>query len=335
MLATEDASTFWNQFCAKLDILFIYQEKEEVKAKKDPEEGESDYEEEPPKKRFDFEAFESSQKFSGDINLCNCVKYWIFSQWLQELDTITKSFERFKVQNLIDNTNKAFDTTPAYLQEIKLNSTGKSSMKGAVRRNSIQIGLVYDKIDATLLNNLFKQYPNMFTTSVSQEKLIELRQNVEKQYSNLKILDLNGNPLVLVDGKDPTLQTEVPSLNMLDMNPVSSIDMNKLKSKTESEGPSTPGEIRLKTDSSFDLSISVLGGINGVKLTEETWSNLPNFGKYLVIMLFTSLFRWTRDKIQKFKILDSSRIFRRNYKKWCEAVGYRIHEGWGNWKNWF
>ena len=278
MLKTEDSSTFWNSFWSKLDILFIYQEKEEVKAKKLPDEGESDYEVEEPKKRFDIEQFEKTQAFNGDLNLCKWLKYCIFTQWLKELDGITKSFEKFKVQNLLDNTNKAFDTTPAYMQEIKLNSAGQSSMKGAVRRNSIQIGLVYDHIDATLLNNLFKQYPNMFTTSVSQEKLIELRQSVEKQYSNLKILDLNGNPFVLVDGKDPVLQTEVPSLNMLDMTPVKSTDMSKIKSKVDSNEDRTPGDINLKTDSSFNLAITVLGGVTGVKLTEENCSNLPNFG---------------------------------------------------------
>ena len=69
MLHTEDLSLFLNQFCAKLDILFIYQEKEEVKVKKEPGEGESDYEEELSKKRFDFEAFEASQNYKGDLNL--------------------------------------------------------------------------------------------------------------------------------------------------------------------------------------------------------------------------------------------------------------------------
>ena len=67
---------------------------------------------------------------------------------------------------------------------------------------------------------------------------------------------------------------------MFDIKPRTATDMSKMKLKDEAEGPSVPGEIRLKTDSSFDLSISVLWGVSEIKLTEENSSNLPNFGMH-------------------------------------------------------
>jgi len=80
---------------------------------------------------------------------------------------------------------------------------------------------------------------------------------------------LKGNPFVLVEFYKPYCLSQLRNLRLFDDTPIAKDEGKKNRTiKSEKQTQGTP-ELELNNDISFDLNISVLGGITGVKLAEE------------------------------------------------------------------
>lgn len=101
------------------------------------------------------------------------------SMKLQELDFISRDFEKLRILDLSNNYIEAVENTPPNLQELYLNSNNVTSVRGPVNQNLLHLGLAYNHIDEYLLNDIHKYYPCLFSLNVSHNKLLNLEQTVE------------------------------------------------------------------------------------------------------------------------------------------------------------
>ena len=193
------------------------------------------------------------------------------SMKLSEIDLLTRDFENLKILDLSNNNIRTIENTPPNLQELYLNYNNVGSVKGPVNKNLLHIGLSYNQIDIYLLNDIYRYYPNLFSLNVSHNKIVDLEQAVDvcAQFSDLKVLVLRGNPCVLIDGYKSYCINKLPNLRLFDLSPIPKDDAKKKKSMKSEKHTKGNGGIILNSDVSFDLNITVLGGIKGTRLTEE------------------------------------------------------------------
>jgi hypothetical protein len=201
------------------------------------------------------------------------------SMKIQELDFISRDFEKLKILDLSNNFIKAVENTPPNLEELYVNSNDVQHIRGPVNKNLLHLGLAYNHIDEYLLNDIYKFYPCLFSLNVSHNKLINLEQAAQicTQFGDLKILVLQGNPCCLVEGYKPYCINKLRSLRLFDTTPIPKDDAKKKRSMKSDRHTKASGELQLNNDISFDLEISVLGGVTGVKLTEEHFEDPTKF----------------------------------------------------------
>lgn len=201
------------------------------------------------------------------------------SMKLQELDFISRDFEKLRILDLSNNYIQAVENTPPNLQELYLNSNDVTNIKGPVNRNLLHLGLAYNHIDEYSLNDIHKYYPCLFSLNVSHNKLLNLEQTVEVcgQFSDMKILVLRGNPICLVEGYKSYCINKLRNLRMFDITPIPKDDAKKKRAMKSEKLTKGNGEQQINNEISFDLSISVLGGITGIKLTDEHFEDPSKF----------------------------------------------------------
>lgn len=93
----------------------------------------------------------------------------------------------------------------------------------------------------------------------------------------MKVLVLRGNPICLVEGYKSYCINKLRNLRMFDITPIPKDDAKKKRAMKSDKLTKGNGEQPLNNDISFDLSISVLGGITGVKLTDEHFEDPSKF----------------------------------------------------------
>jgi len=160
-----------------------------------------------------------------------------------------------------------------------LNSNKVNSIKGPVNKNLLHLGLSFNEIDIYLLNDIHRFYPCLFSLNVSHNKLIDLKQTVDvcSQFTSLKVLILRGNPCALVEGYKAYCINQLKTLRLFDVTPIPKEDSKKKKSLKSEKNTRVNGDIILNNDISFDLTVSVLGGVSGTKITEELCQGIENF----------------------------------------------------------
>lgn len=270
------STLFWKRFCEQIDILYIHEESE-IDSKKKPEILEMT--EEVKKKISDYIQWNVIDESKIDQNIMKMFEVLFFpSMKLSEIDFLTREFEKLKILDLSNNKIAVLENSPPNLEELYLNSNNVSAIKGPLNKNLLHLGLAYNQVDTYMLNDIFRFYPNLFSLNVSHNKLVDLKQSVEiwAQFSDLKVLILRGNPWALVDGYKSYCINKLKKLRLFDVTPIPK-DESKKKSMKSDKQTKTTGDLQISNDVSFDLKITVLGGVQGTKLTEDNWPEIGNF----------------------------------------------------------
>jgi hypothetical protein len=270
------SSLFWNRFCEQIDILYIHEESE-IDSKKKPEILEMT--EEVKKKITDYIQWNVIDEAKIDQNIMKMIEVLFFpSMKLSEIDFLWREFDKLKILDLSNNKISTLENTPSNLEELYLNSNNVTWVKGPLNKKLLHLGLAYNHVDTYLLNDIYRFYPNLFSLNVSHNKLIGLEQTVEIwcQFADLKILILRGNPCALVEGYKSYCINKLKKLRLFDVTPIPKDDSKKKSLKSDKQ-TKTAGDFYINNDVSFDLKITVLGGVQGTKITEENCLGIENF----------------------------------------------------------
>jgi Leucine-rich repeat (LRR) protein len=82
----------------------------------------------------------------------------------------------------------------------------------------IHLGLSYNAISDSSLSKIVSAFPKLFCLDLSHNRLESIKDSIKglASLSDLKMLYLQGNPLMLVTGYRNTLKTKLPKLKILD-----------------------------------------------------------------------------------------------------------------------
>lgn len=214
-----------------------------------------------------------------DLNIMKMFEEISFKGYqITQIDFLAKDFENLKILNLDNNRITIIENTPPNLEELYLNSNMVTKIRGPENKNLLHLGLSFNSVDLFHLEDIFYFYPNLFSLNLSHNKLVDLEEtvNILLRLKNLKVLVLRGNPFVLMEGYKFYCIHKLPNLRVFDTTPIPKDDAKKKKSM-KSEKMSHSNLDNLSPDISFDLSITVLGGIKGVQLLEEQCEGADNF----------------------------------------------------------
>lgn len=117
------------------------------------------------------------------------------------LDPTLAKFDNLKVLNLSFNSIQKIEFLPPNLEELYLNGNEVNEVALSPTRpytKMIHLGLSMNKIRNTALSLIVKVFPNLFCLDVSFNDLCDLESSITwcKQLKNLKMLFMEGNPLV-------------------------------------------------------------------------------------------------------------------------------------------
>ena len=155
--------------------------------------------------------------FFSDFNMQN--------QSIVAIDPTLAKFQNLKVLNLSFNNIRKIEHLPANLEELYLNGNqiNEVSISAAKPLKSvIHVGLNMNKLRQPALTQLVKVFPNLFCLDVSFNDLCDLQTTVAwlKNLGDLKMLSVEGNPLILAPNCSNVLKEALPGLKMLDGNTI-------------------------------------------------------------------------------------------------------------------
>ena len=141
------------------------------------------------------------------------------------LDPTLAKFENLKVLNLSFNCITKIEFLPPNLEELYLNGNeiNEVALNPARPLNKmIHLGLSMNKIRSTALSLIVKVFPNLFCLDISFNDLCDLDSAIVwcKQLKSLKMLFMEGNPLVFTNNYTEIVQERVHGIKVLDGNPV-------------------------------------------------------------------------------------------------------------------
>ena len=127
--------------------------------------------------------------------------------------------------NLSFNTIKRIEFLPPNLEELYLNGNEVDEVGINVNKplNSLRhVGLSYNKIRQPALVHIVKVFPNLFCIDVSFNDICDMANALEwiSKLSKLRMLTLEGNPLVLTPNYTNSVIEKIPSLKIVDGNNV-------------------------------------------------------------------------------------------------------------------
>ena len=126
-----------------------------------------------------------------------------------------------KVLNLSFNCISRIENLPPNLEELYLNGNQVDHITLSVNKpfNSMyHLGLNRNKIRQTALSQIVKIFPNLFCLDLSFNDLCEIESAISwiKNLSNLKMLALEGNPLILTPNYQKIMVERMPNIKVLD-----------------------------------------------------------------------------------------------------------------------
>lgn len=127
--------------------------------------------------------------------------------------------------NLSFNNIRKIEHLPASLEELYLNGNEINEVSISAAKplkNVIHVGLNMNKLRQPALTQLVKVFPNLFCLDVSFNDLSDLQTTVSwlKKLASLKMLSVEGNPLILAPNCTNVLKESLPGLKMIDGNTV-------------------------------------------------------------------------------------------------------------------
>lgn len=133
------------------------------------------------------------------------------NQCIVSIDQTLAKFQNLKVINLSFNNIQKIEFLPPSLEELYLNGNriNEVSLSAAKpMKNMIHVGLSMNKIRQPALTQLVKVFPNLFCLDVSFNDLCDLNTSIVwlKKLSKLKMLSLEGNPVILAPRCTETLK---------------------------------------------------------------------------------------------------------------------------------
>lgn len=140
---------------------------------------------------------------------------------IEKMDSSLASMGNLKVLNL---SNNKITVLPAHLppkiQELNLtgNLITEINTGSAVFPSLLHIGVSYNQLNDAALKQIAKTFPKLFCIDISHNRLESLSQAVITLHglTDLKMLYLIGNPLMLCPGYRNVLKTKLKALKVLD-----------------------------------------------------------------------------------------------------------------------
>jgi Leucine-rich repeat (LRR) protein len=141
---------------------------------------------------------------------------------IEKIDSLLSKMSNLRILNLSYNKITVLPSClPPKLEE--LNLTGNSVSEIAIPSSShfptlIHLGLSYNAISDSSLSKIVSAFPKLFCLDLSHNRLESIKDSIKglASLSDLKMLYLQGNPLMLVTGYRNTLKTKLPKLKILD-----------------------------------------------------------------------------------------------------------------------
>ena len=234
---------------------------------------------------------------------------------LLEIDMVSLEFKRLKVLDLSNNLIEVLENTPPNLEELYLNYNRVNFVRGPINTSLLHLGLSYNSIGEKQLDEILRFYPKLFSLNIGHNKLIHLKESAEicSKFSDLKVLVLRGNPCVLVEGYKPYCIYKISNLRLFDNSSIHKDEAKKKKSMKSEKHTVGMGNISLNNDISFDLNISVLGGVEGVKLIEEHFED-PAIFEALEPKQRSSNF-WIQTEFLEKMIISEVKLWDENFMK--------------------
>lgn len=204
-------------------------------------------------------------------------------QCITAIDQTLSKFQNMKVLNLSFNNITRIEFLPPGLEELYLNGNQINEVAISAAKpmqNMIHVGLSMNKIRQPALTQLVKVFPNLFCLDVSFNDLCDLQTTVAwlKKLSSLKMLSLEGNPVILAPKCTEVLKEQLPGLKVIDGNTIfhdknadsanSAKSTTAASSRTQSEVASATAEgtedwSDQATKTTLDVQLRLLRDIEG------------------------------------------------------------------------
>lgn len=155
--------------------------------------------------------------------------------------------------NLSFNNISKIEFLPPTLEELYLNGNQVNEVSLSAAKpmtNMIHVGLGMNKIRQPALTQLVKVFPNLFCLDVSFNDLCDLHTTVTwlKKLPKLKMLSLEGNPVILAPKCLDILKENLPGLKVIDGNTIFHDKSNESATpSTKSNTASAKGQSELSS----------------------------------------------------------------------------------------
>ena len=119
---------------------------------------------------------------------------------IKDFDPLLRKFERLRELNMSYNSLERIAYLPANIEELYLNGNKICEVSTSKPKPTLlHLGLSLNKMRSTGLVQIVKNFPNLFCLDLSFNDLCDLEVSITwlEQLPNLKMLSLEGNPLVL------------------------------------------------------------------------------------------------------------------------------------------
>ena len=137
------------------------------------------------------------------------------------IDPTVARFTSLKVLNLSFNNIQRIENLPPLLEELYLN--GNQLNEIGVNPNKplqslIHLGVSRNQLRQTALSQIVKVFPNLFCLDISYNNLCEMESTMIwiQKLSNLVMLSLEGNPVILIPNYQKVIISRVPNVKIID-----------------------------------------------------------------------------------------------------------------------
>ena len=123
---------------------------------------------------------------------------------INKIDLSLVRFQNLKVLNLSFNKIQKLEFIPPNLEELYVNGNAINEIginQNKPLQNLIHLGISMNQIRQPVLTHIVKVFPNLFCLDVSYNELCDMNLTLVwlMQLSKLRMLSLEGNPLVLTN----------------------------------------------------------------------------------------------------------------------------------------
>ena len=134
-------------------------------------------------------------------------------------------FTKLKVLNLSFNSIRKIEFIPPNLEELYLNGNEINEVALSAHRpigSLLHLGLSMNRIRQTALTQIVKGFPNLFCLDISFNDLSDMENTLLWCHAlgSLKMIALEGNPLVLTRNYKKVIIERLPGLKVLDGNTI-------------------------------------------------------------------------------------------------------------------